>query len=224
MLSNLKGKVSLAVVSAAKRGNPLAKQLVTRETKRFAETLPDQSPIITGDYMIPDLARPLPVDMQGGLLGDYEMMPLKTAPVQLSELAERRVAAVMTSLGSYGVGSHGFFGFLFEDDGWLIIPIHMARFWLALDGRILEDENDPAAWIKNADDAAMSARLTGAEITGMQLADHSLMLGFDNGARLTIAENATARPKLPDGALRQFLPSDSLARTIFLSPSGEIFV
>lgn len=224
MLSHLKGKLNLAVVSAAKRGNPLAKQLVTRETKRFAGTLPDQSPIIGGDFMIPDLTRPLPEDMRGGLLGDYEMMPLEVAPIKPSDLTGRKVAAIMTNLGSFGVGSHGFVGLLFEGDQWLIVPLHMARFWMSLDGRILEDDNDPSAWIKNADDSALSERLFGAAIIDAHFDDQSLALLFDNGARLAIEQDPASRPVFPDGAARAFLPEDSLARAVFLSPSGEIFV
>lgn len=224
MLSNLKGKVTLAVMSAAKRGNPLAKQLVTQETKRFASTLPDQSPIIAGDYMIPDLNRPLPEDMQGGMLGDYEMKALDITPIQSTDLKGRKVAAAMISLGSYGVGTHGFFGLLFEDEHWLVVPVHMARSWLSLDGRILEDERDTRAWIKNGDDAAMSDRLMGAEITEAMFAAHALALEFDNGASLRIAKDPAQRPKFPDGAARAFLPTDNLANAVFLSPSGEIFV
>lgn len=225
MFSHIKGKINLAVVNAADKGNPVAKRVVANEMQKFVETLPAQSPLVQEDLMIPDFARPLPEAEQGGMFGDYELVPLVPKPVSGPDLVGRRVASVMTRLGSYGMGDFGFVGLLFEDEDWLIIPITGAAHWVQVDGRILEPDGEGEGWIIDGDDRALITRLEGREITSATLGRVSLSLRLANGAELSIAEETSARPVFSaTGLPRAFLPEDNLAEAVFLSPTGELSV
>lgn len=228
VFTKLRRKIILGVMAAAKRGNPMAKRVVAKQVRGFLETLPQTSPIVRGHYMIPDLDQPLPADLQGGMMGDYEMVALTAGKVTAEALQGRQVKALSCNLGSYGMGGYGFFGMLLDEE-WLIVPIHAAATWIELDGRLLEgsigSEGHPKPWITDADDTALIARLAEATITGATLGKHAFDLRFDNGAVLQVAEDPSQRPKLPGTGLpRAFLDSDDLAEALFFSPLPDVFV
>lgn len=228
MFAKLRRKIILGVMAASNRGNPVAKRVVAKQVRGFLETLPQTSPIVRGHFMIPDLDQPLPEDLQGGMMGDYEMIALPPCKVTAEALQGRQVKALSCNLGSYGMGGYGFFGLLLDED-WLIVPIHDAATWIELDGRLLEAsvgaDGQPGPWITEADDTALIARLAEATITGATLSKHAFDLRFDNGAVLQLAENPSRRPKLPGTGLpRAFFDSDDLADALFFSPLPDVFV
>ncbi|MFZ7091687.1 hypothetical protein [Primorskyibacter sp. 2E233] len=229
MFSFLRRKLLLGVKSAAERGNPIAKSLVAREMRQVLDALPPQSPIVRGEYMTPDLSRPLPEEQRNEIVGEYEMTPLNPAKISPKALIGRRVETVMTNLGSYGMGGYGFFGLSLGED-WLVIPLVGAAEWIELDGRILQDPQaegagGKTAWIVGGDESALTDRLTGALIRSVDLRRHGLTMSFGNGAVLHIDENPKTRPvQAGSGQLRAFLEHDDLASAVFLSPSAEIYV
>lgn len=226
VLPRMRGALARRIVDAAARGNRLACWLRDREMRAVVDRLPSQSPIVRGDFLTPDPARPLPEDRQGGLHGDFELVPLDRRPVTAADLDGEVVANVMTSLGHYGMGSCGFFG-LDLGPVWFIVPIHLAATWIALDGRILEnsDPSSDAGWIRGGDDSPLLARLVGARVTAAHLDRHALAITFDNGARLAIDPDPNRRPILArNQRLRAFLPEDDLSAEVFLSPTPEIVV
>ncbi|WP_425100012.1 hypothetical protein [Tropicibacter sp. S64] len=227
MFSNLRERIVVRVVNAAKRGNPLARSLVARETRAFLRTLPVQSPIVPGPYSIPDLSRPLPPEKQNSLVGEYEQVALPPRPVSAQALVGRRVVSASVTLGTYGMGGYGFFGLQLEPEDWLVVPVFGAAEWITLDGRLLVDGRERPRrppWIVDADDSAMVSRLAGAVIVRGELERHAFSLAFDNGAVLAIARDARSRPVMAGTEQpRVFLDSDDLSAALFFSPSAEVF-
>ncbi|MFW2545192.1 hypothetical protein ACN2XU_21405 [Primorskyibacter sp. 2E107] len=225
MFSFLRQKIVLGVVNAAKRGNPVAQRLVARETRAFLRTLPVSSPIVPGPYEIPDLERPLSEAMQTPLVGEFETKPLPTTRVTPAMLVGRRVEALSTVLGTYGMGGFGWFGLMLDSGVWFVVPIFGASEWIELDRRILEAPgcDGGTAWISDGDDEALMARLCGATILGAELQAHSLELRFDNKARLAIEKSSRGRAPLAGTRQpRVFLDGDDLRTAVFFSPSAEI--
>lgn len=214
------------VVAAADRGNPLARALVRRETRKVYDALPAQSNIVRDDLLIPDLTRPLPAAQQGGPMGDHELVPLDKHPVRAEHLVGREVHGIATMLGSYGMGSYGFLG-VDLGEAWLILPIYNAAEWVCLDGRILQDLRKDAAqpWIVNGDDSALLERVCGGRVTSVRLAAKSFALTLDNGAVLEITEDPAKRPgQRGNGKPRVLLPYEDLSQEVFLSPTPEIYI
>ncbi len=226
MLNRLVGALSLYVSRAADRGNPLAQRLVARALRQAYDAIPQSSPIARGEFLIPDPDRAPLDDDEDDDSGPEGCVPLVPAPVTEADLVGQTVEDLATSLGSYGLGGYGFFGLLLADR-WLIVPIHNAPQWIALDGRMLEDLTGvvPDPWIRNGDDRALIRRLRGARITSATLSAKGMALRFDNGAGLRIDDDPKTRPVLPgNGRLRAFLPEDNLQDALFFSPSGEIYL
>ncbi|WP_299925072.1 hypothetical protein [uncultured Pelagimonas sp.] len=221
MLEFIKGKISVLVSNAAKRGNPLAQKLVANELRSFYGSMA-VSPIVPGEFRIPDPSGDLDDE------DDFATVPLTPLPVDPDRLIGERVSDASVSLGFYGMGSCEFFG-LEMAQGWLILPIRGAGGWLHLDGRIVQDESydtgEPRPWIVDADDRAFLERLQGAVITRADLGPISLVLEFDNGARLCLEADPATRPNQPGvDTPRAFAEGDDLADAVFLSPSGLIYV
>ncbi len=221
MLEFIKGKISVLVSNAAKRGNPLAQKLVANELRRFYGSMA-VSPIVPGAFRIPD------PDGDPDDEDDFATVPLDPVPVDPDRLIGERVSDASVSLGFYGMGSCEFFG-LELPQGWLILPIRGAGGWLHLDGRIVQDESydtgEPRPWIVDADDRAFLERMQGAVITQADLGPISLVLEFDNGARLCLEADPATRPNQPGlDTPRAFAEGDDLADAVFLSPSGLIYV
>ncbi|WGW05223.1 hypothetical protein [Tropicibacter oceani] len=230
MFSYLRRRITRAIAHAASQGNPLARRLVAREMRGVLQTLPAHSPIVRGDFMTPDLSRPLPEELSNSLVGEYEMMPLERRPALPEEVVGRRIDMLSVTLGSYGMGGYGFFGLLLDSGEWLIVALDGAATWIELDGRILEDpfhegQGAKGPWIVAADDAAALARISGARIVSLDIKAKSLDMLLDNGARFCISDNPDRRPILAGSRKkRAFLQGDDLRDAVFLSPSGEIFV
>ncbi|MBY6163950.1 hypothetical protein KUV73_23920 [Mameliella alba] len=223
MIARLHRHLIQTVMRAADRGQPLARWIVERETRRAYSEIPIPSPIVRGQFLIPDLSQPFGDD-DDDFMGDPLRVPLEPRPVLAETVVGQRVEDLSCMLGSYGAGGYGFFG-LMLGDGWLILPIIGAAEWLMLDDRILESPVDRDAWIKEGDDSALLRRLTGSRITEADFRRHGLTLKFDNGAVLRIDDAPSSRAPLPEnGKPRAFPADDNLAEAIFLSPSGELYL
>lgn len=215
MLGRLRRAVILYIVKSAERGDRWAQWIARRETRKMLSEMPKQSPIVTGAFRIPDPNRALPDDDDDDdTFGEEALVSLPMRTVTAADLTGQTVHDMSTMIGSYGMGSYGFFG-LMLDTGWMIIPLTDAVEWLTLDGRRLAGELD--AWIVEGDDRALLARLQGAVITQADLERAGLTLRFDNGAVLAVTGPGR-------GSERAFLPEDNLAAALILSPSGEVYL
>jgi len=225
MLARLRRTLLVSIVNAAKRGQPLARSLVARETRKAYEAIPQTSPIVQGQFLIPDPSAPAIYDEDEDM-EIAQRVALRPEPVTANALEGLVVQDVSTTLGSYGMGSYFFFGMLLEDR-WMVIPITSAAQWIALDGRIVEDltgeTSDP--WIKEGDDRALIKRLRGARITLAEIGQKSFRFVFDNGGTLALSEDPDDRPRYPgNGRARAFMPRDNLQDALFFSPSGELYL
>lgn len=223
MFESLNRNILLTIKSAADRGNWLAKRLVAHQVRQFLDTLPEQSPIISGPYEIEDFTQPLEESGFDNLMDHYKMVPFEPEQIDAKALKGQQVEMVSCELGSYGIGSYGFFG-LFLGENWLIVPIFGAAEWISLDGCMLRETREGAScWIKGGNDQDLERRLQGARVQTAVIGKHHMSVVFDNGAVLEIAQNPKERPKFEGSELpRVFLPGDELRRSVFLSPSGVI--
>lgn len=224
MIGWLRKSVSRAVMRGSVRGNPLARRLNARATKAFIASLPPQSAFVPGPFDIPDLTRPVENARAARLFGDYELVPLRRAPVDPAALVGARVDDIQTGLGSNGMGAYGFVGLLIADR-WLIVPIFAAAEWMVLDGRPLAGPAAGNAWL--TDDpggVALSARLSGVRIADCDIRAHSLWIAFETGAVLAIDPDPATRPRqMQSGHARAFLPDDDLRSALFFSPSPILY-
>lgn len=177
-------------------------------------------------FEIPDPAQPLGRTSASGPSG--VLIPFRPEPVSAGQVIGRRVTAVSTSVGTYGMGGPGFFG-LQLGDAWLVIALRGAASWMRCDGRLVEDfffedHGRPQPWITELSDT-LSSRLIGRTITEMEITNDALRIGFDNGAMLTIDADATTRPVFAGSKeSRSFKGSDDLRAAVFLSPTDELWV
>jgi hypothetical protein len=212
MLQYLKGKMARVVVSAAKRGNPMAQAAMAHETRKFLQTLPPRSPIVEGPFLTPDLTQADAV--RDDLDEDYALTSLVPRPVTQGGLEGREVQDVSVSLGSSGFAGCGFFGLDFGNE-WLIVPLHRAAKWLVLDGCPLEGAVETSPWIRNGDDSALISQLRGARITSAVIERQGMRVCFNTGGVLAL------QPPNPDVG---FAPEDDLTSAVFLSDTPEIIV
>ncbi|WP_136439833.1 hypothetical protein [Pacificoceanicola onchidii] len=197
---------------------------MAHETRKFLETLPAASPIVRGDFQIPDLDRPLPEARQGGMFGDYELMPLEHQVATAAKICGRRIENMQNNLGSYGMGGYGFFGLDLGGE-WLVVPIHLAAMWLVLDGRPFDGPKEKRPWILDGNDQLALERMVGATIINAEFAKDHLKIVLDNEAVISIDADPRSRARFEGtGHPRAFLDSDDLASAVFLSPSPEIYV
>lgn len=224
-MENVRTTLTKSVISAATRGNRLARWLVRRETRKFLQSLPPQSQVIKGPFLIPDPNIPLPDDADCGPIPESDRTELPRARVDAAGLVGRFVVDASLALGSYGTGGYGFLGLDLGEE-WLVVPILGAGDWVLLDGRILQDSTQVIpSWIEQGDDRAFLSRVCGGRVTAASIGRHAFSLRLDNGAVLEVDPEPDRRPRFKGtGAMRGFLPDDDLTTAIFLSPSPDIYV
>jgi hypothetical protein len=176
---------------------------------------------------IPDMSRPVPDELKGGLGSNFELQPLPHKTLAAEDLVGRRVTAVSTLLGTYGMGGHGFFGLQFDAE-WFVVPIHGAGNWITVQNRLVEDDfsedyDRELPWTRDERDD-LSPILIGSEISNYKIGRHALSITFVEGHILKIDENPATRPIFQGSReLRSFLAEDDLRKAVCLSPSDEIW-
>lgn len=210
----------------ALRGGLFGKLILRWQSDKFLnETGPHSS--LRLDICIPDLSRPLPPEMQGGLGSDHELMPLRMELPSKAELVGSRINGFSSHLGSYGMGGVGILG-LQLDDQWLIICLDGAGNWVEYENRMIEDYfyedyDRGKPWV--TDDAdEISGKLAGSTIVDFDVQKHSMAIQLDTGSSILIHPDASRRP-LFEGTKRErvFLDTDDLRHAITLSPTGELY-
>ncbi len=178
------------------------------------------------EFRTPDPARPLRGKVPPW--GPWcELIDFKPPALTAERVVGRVVDGIHLNVGTYGMGGPGFFGLRLGDE-WLVVAIWGASSWVAVEGRIVEDifwdtNGTPRPWVTGGGDE-LSAVLVGQPVTSFELGRCSLTVGIGS-VTLSIAESPDGRPILEGNRQpRAFEADDDLRRSVFLSPTTEIWV
>ena len=187
------------------------------------------------EFQIPDPHLPIPIEDRGAVGPSGVLVPFTPKPVKESQVLRRRIAE-WGKLGTYGMGGPGFVGFNFvtRRHEWLVIAIWGADAWLTLDGRLLGDEHPaqrdggPAKWRPTwgslDSDPPRSELFRDAEFASFHVSARSLEATLDDGRILKIADDPTDRPRfVGNGRPRELEPWDDLRKSVFMSPTRELW-
>jgi len=180
------------------------------------------------EYSIPDPSRPIPVAERGICGASGERIPFEPPPLDDRQVVGEVVTAVSMIVGTYGMGSPGFFGLQLRD-AWLVVAIWGASSWILFDGRLVEDDlfaeyGRSRPWVIDGDDQ-LSAQLIGHRIEKISVQRFSFSATISSGLQLSITEAPESRPLLEGSKEpREFARTDDLRRVVFVSPTTEIWV
>lgn len=175
-------------------------------------------------FEIPDPAQPIEDSLFGptGVLRPYKPAPVDPASVRGMAIHGWDLA------GTYGMGGPAFFA-LRLDAGWLVVALWGAMEWMTADGRLLadifhNDEGRPVPWVSEQGDW-LAPRLEARTIADLDIQPHALRIVLDNGFAIAIDPSPETRPlHFGDKSPRAFGPDDDLRRSVFLSPTTELWV
>lgn len=188
------------------------------------------------EFEIPDPDRPLAIGDRGMVGPSGVLIPFTPKPIREPQVIRRRIVE-WRKLGTYGMGEAGFVGFNFDTrpDEWLVIAVWGADNWMTLDGRLLGDEHpaqrdgEPAKWRPTwgslDSDPPHSELFRDAAFETFEVSSQSLQAELDDGRTLRISDDATDRPRfIGNGRLRELEPWHDLRRSVFISPTRELWV
>jgi hypothetical protein len=175
-------------------------------------------------FEIPDPAQPVEDSLFGP---SAELRPYSPQPVNPASVIGMGVHG-WDLAGTYGMGGPAFFA-LRLDAGWLVIALWGAMEWMTADSRLLADmfhadENRPLPWVSEQGDW-LAIRLDGRSIAELDIQPDALRIVLDNGFTMQIDPSPDTRPvHFGDKSPRAFAPDDDLRRSVFISPTTELWI
>jgi hypothetical protein len=147
---------------------------------------------------------------------------------QRSDYIGQRVLAVVTCLGSYGMGGPGFFGVRFRK-GWIVYRLWGADGWLTLNGKLIEeslfpDEREPIG----KHNLISASQLKGSILRATECGDDQYDLAFvknDENLCLSVRRDGSAVPHWRgNGSPKVFADNESLEDAVIVSRTGRIWL
>ena len=177
-------------------------------------------------YLIEDQERPTEKKVPWG--PSCELIEFRPARLQEEDILGREVLEYTANFGTYGMGGLGYFGMRIGKEEWLVIAIFGADDWLSAMNRPLTwdsvpgDEKDDT-WFRDHRNE-FDERLIGQVISSVDILRRSMVIRFENGFDLTIAEDPETRPRnAGNGSLRKFGFWDDLRDSVFLVPADQLW-
>jgi hypothetical protein len=156
------------------------------------------------------------------------LIPFEPQQLETSSILGREIMDWIPHAGTYGMGGPGFLGIHFDME-WLIVAIWGAGNWFRLDGRLLTD----LGWEKNGRTAPWDVQhgrndgtpFKGRKFVEFNLNRQSIRAVMDDGRVLELSSDSSERPPFAgNGQPRSFEGDDDLRRSVFLSPTAELWI
>ena len=179
-------------------------------------------------FEIPDPARPIPLTDRGVCGPSGELIRFIPAPLNPTDITNRKISQLSTHVGTYGMGGPGFFG-LHLGTEWLVIALWGASDWILVDETPITDAffadcGRTRPWITDDSDT-ISERVVGYQVASIMVRRHYLKISLTSGVEMLIEELPEKRPPFGGSKeLRAFAETDDLQRGVFLAPTDELWV